>query len=412
MPCGDNVCEEHLKEPGIVQLKVKKITCKKCNQAFQSYHNREFKINKSLISLLESEAFLSDEELNLKTSLEEGHKKFFLLQEQLESTKNGLEVESHSHFQEIRRKIDLQREELKDQIDKISLEMIDRVKAYELNYVQELNKNIEKFVFTMSLETELKDLNEKFRDPKLQLQLIKQMKLDQDENINEIESKLEEIIQIKVNLNSQKFEPSNFVIDEYQFGSLFLNGCSMVTLESKICTANQARELIKLCEFKMNEKWSLLYRGSRDGFGSKDFHSKCAGHTNTLVIVKASGVENIFGGFVSIPWSYAQIPNADPNAFLFSLVNTDNCPCKMKIESDLACINNAVAMERVYGPVFGCYHGDLAIFNNGNLSKCNKANLGKNYKHPQYQLGTNEAKCFMGGSEKFQIDEIEVFSKE
>jgi hypothetical protein len=49
----------------------------------------------------------------------------------------------------------------------------------------------------------------------------------------------------------------------------------------------QSFELIKLCEFSPNDKWSLLYRGTRDGFGAKDFHSNCDGHSNTLTILKA-----------------------------------------------------------------------------------------------------------------------------
>ena len=49
----------------------------------------------------------------------------------------------------------------------------------------------------------------------------------------------------------------------------------------------QCLELLKLCEFSPNEKWSLLYRGTRDGFDSNDFHSKCDGHSNTLTILKA-----------------------------------------------------------------------------------------------------------------------------
>jgi hypothetical protein len=50
-------------------------------------------------------------------------------------------------------------------------------------------------------------------------------------------------------------------------------------------------DLIDLCEFSQNDKWSLLYRGTRDGFGSNDFHSRCDGHSNTLTILK---VENTF----------------------------------------------------------------------------------------------------------------------
>jgi hypothetical protein len=60
----------------------------------------------------------------------------------------------------------------------------------------------------------------------------------------------------------------------------------------------QCLELIDLCEFSPNDKWSLLYRGTRDGFGSDDFHSKCDGHSNTLTIIKAKESEFAFGGFI------------------------------------------------------------------------------------------------------------------
>ena len=40
------------------------------------------------------------------------------------------------------------------------------------------------------------------------------------------------------------------------------------------------------------------------------------------------------------------------------------------------------------------------------------SNLGWTYKHPQYAYGTNEAKSFLAGSHKFQLDEIEVYQKE
>ncbi len=40
------------------------------------------------------------------------------------------------------------------------------------------------------------------------------------------------------------------------------------------------------------------------------------------------------------------------------------------------------------------------------------SNLGCSYKHPQYAYETNEAKSFLAGSHKFQLDEIEVYQKE
>ena len=73
--------------------------------------------------------------------------------------------------------------------------------------------------------------------------------------------------------------------------------------KSEILTGErQSFELITLCEFSPSDKWSLLYRAKRDGFGSDDFHSKCDGHSNTLTILKAKGSTYIFGGFTTVSW--------------------------------------------------------------------------------------------------------------
>ncbi len=44
------------------------------------------------------------------------------------------DLDCYNHFQEIRRKIDIQRVELKDKIDQIALKMIDELKAIEDTY--------------------------------------------------------------------------------------------------------------------------------------------------------------------------------------------------------------------------------------------------------------------------------------
>jgi len=59
----------------------------------------------------------------------------------------------------------------------------------------------------------------------------------------------------------------------------------MNSFKSQILTdIEQSIMFIDLCEFSTNDKWSLLYRATRDGFDSSDFHSKCDGHSNTLTI--------------------------------------------------------------------------------------------------------------------------------
>jgi hypothetical protein len=48
---------------------------------------------------------------------------------------------------------------------------------------------------------------------------------------------------------------------------------------------------------------------------------------------------------------------------------------------------------------------------NANTTMDSCSYLGGCYKHPQYPEGTNEAKTFLAGSFKFQLDEIEVIQK-
>ena len=50
-----------------------------------------------------------------------------------------------------------------------------------------------------------------------------------------------------------------------------------------------------------NMKAELLYRGTRDGFGFNQCHSKIDDKGPTLSIIKTT--ENkIFGGYTTIPW--------------------------------------------------------------------------------------------------------------
>ncbi len=46
------------------------------------------------------------------------------------------------------------------------------------------------------------------------------------------------------------------------------------------------RNLMSLCEFPIDQKLSLIYRASQDGFEASSFHSKCDNKPNSLTIIK------------------------------------------------------------------------------------------------------------------------------
>ena len=57
-------------------------------------------------------------------------------------------------------------------------------------------------------------------------------------------------------------------------------------MKSKVINFSNKNELISLCEFSDQTSFKLIYRGSRDGFESVNFHQKCDGIGNTLVVIK------------------------------------------------------------------------------------------------------------------------------
>jgi hypothetical protein len=409
LPCEDSICREHLKEREIV--KANKIKCKKCNGEFRVKDNH-FESNEDLKESVEDRCYLSEEEISLKNELKESMQKFFEFYDEFNQKKTQLESDVFDHFQEMRFKIDEQREELKKRIDDIALAMIDETWKHQEKYLRDLKEKLSSFDHCKSLEHDLNGIEETFRCPNLLIETIKEMQQKQAESLNEIQLKLNEMNQVKDNLKQTNyFNPSSLLFkpEETLFGSIQLGLYSNTnSFKGQILTSEQTLlQVIDLCEFSPNDKWSLLYRGTRDGFGTNDFHSKCNGHSNTLTILKAKGSGFIFGGYTTVEWDSTSEWKSDPNAFLFSLTNKDNKPLKMKINPYKH--EYAIRCYSSYGPIFGF---DIRIANNANTTMDSYSNLGWVYKHPQYGYGTNEAQTFLAGSHKFQLDEIEVYQKD
>jgi hypothetical protein len=405
LPCGDSICREHLSERDVVKEKI--IKCAECQQELRVTLD-EFKSIKTQNN---------EEKILLRQELEVSMRKFFEIYNEFILNRTKLDLGVFNHFQEMRFQIDEQREELKKKIDEIALEMIEQTNKYQTMYFNFLK---EKFCLTPSLdetsksvENELNKLEETFRNPNLSTELATEIKKKHDESLNDIQFKLNELTNIKDNLKAANdFKPNLSSFDQEEaFGRIRLNLNSNInSFKSQIINGEeQLLELIKLCEFSPNDKWSLVYRGTRDGFGSSDFHSKCDGLSNTLTILKAKDSEFIFGGFTTAEWESNSFKNkSDPNAFIFSLTNKDSIPLKIKINPNEH--RHAICCNTSYGPTFGngC---DIHIANNANTTTKSYSNLGLSYKHPLYGFETKKVRTFLAGSYEFQLSEIEVYKK-
>jgi hypothetical protein len=165
-------------------------------------------------------------------------------------------------------------------------------------------------------------------------------------------------------------------------------------------------------EFR-GKRFSLLWRGSRDGFEAKQFHRRCDGHPNTLtVILDTKG--NIFGGFTPVEWlSGDEHSKADPSqkSFLFTLRNPHNVPARrFPLKADTgACYDRiwAICGNFSSGPHFW----DMAVFDDSKEKTHIFISRGcTGYFGLFYTNDTGlEGATLLTGSQRFKVKEIEVF---
>ncbi len=199
------------------------------------------------------------------------------------------------------------------------------------------------------------------------------------------------------------------------------NGRNRNEMEKSVILSSpeQASELMTLCEFQADQKWTLLYRATIDGFSADSFHLKCDNKPNTFVLIK-SQMGNVFGGYTEQNWCVMQPEMTNRNdyrfkfdnkAFIFSLINSENRPLLMKAESkphpyfanEETSVSASIRCESNLGPSFGgdsMLLGDIHITNNSNIPndfrhRWSKSNLGVNFKHPLYNFRGHRARSYL-----------------
>jgi hypothetical protein len=154
-------------------------------------------------------------------------------------------------------------------------------------------------------------------------------------------------------------------------------------------------------EFR-GKRFTLLWRGSRDGFSARDFHRRCDGYAPTLTLIEDTN-GNIFGGFTLVKWDSSGDGRADPGlkSFLFTLKNPHNFPPRkfgLKAEQS----GEAIVCDPDWGPRFH----DMDIYNEGNA---NPRSFSDSFGVLYVNDTGMDRKTFFTGSETFAVKEIEIF---
>ena len=135
-----------------------------------------------------------------------------------------------------------------------------------------------------------------------------------------------------------------------------------------------------------------LYQATIDGDEALDFHSKCDGIPNTLVLIK-SAENRRFGGFTTQIWeSSDQKWKDDENAFLFCLDKKTIYPYKND--------GKAISCSKYTGPIFG---DGPNIF----IGNCSLQGRNSDVNHSSGSYNFYEISNAL--SKSAHIDEYEVF---
>ena len=147
----------------------------------------------------------------------------------------------------------------------------------------------------------------------------------------------------------------------------------------------------------------LLYRGSRDGSTSKDFHDRCDNKGPTICLYK-NDKDYIFGGYASISWTSNCGYYSASESFIFTLSNIHGTESTKFPNKDKT---YSVYHGSNFGPCFG-YYNDIYIQSDY------KKTVSYSYFPCRYEDTLNKGKSIFTGNldnnnNNFIVKEIEVF---
>ena len=412
LPCGKRTCAAHIdamlvKNDDLTSSSRKMIKCHFC----EKIHNFPD----------DGGEFLADDHiphlLSISYSTEhQAAKKSFNELTQLLDALTKIDKRSYviDYFERVEADILLEKEFNIQKLVDYYQTLVDRVRERKDECLRRLNTN------NTALESELEAIKKTLKDHESQLNKDKLdfvlKTLDGDEAkwkdiqcecntlCEKMRSLAEELKKKIVGEQVIDFRPSTSGSNTQQLESIC--GTLSVAIDSQIVNSDKMKsDLVNLCNLR-GKQFKLLYRASRDGFAAASFHAKCDNQPNTLTVIRTTR-GYIFGAFAAVAWDRTSGPKADPNAFIFSLVNAHSSPLLIPIKAG---DKNAVVCIGDFGPTFGSGF-DIHVSDESSSNKESCSNLGKSYAfaHESVNCRIDETELFLAGSRSFQTSDIEVF---
>ena len=323
----------------------------------------------------------------LKENIENLEKLYLNLQQSINEIKNIFEKiekdkeEMKTNIQNIFTKF---RNELNDKEDKILLE-ID--KEFEDNFI---NKNIIKE--SEKLPNKIKEhldkgklIDNNWKNNKLNSAINDCINIEENiKDINKINESIAKCKNSKDN-NLNVFLNENEIIESIKKISLNKN-----LFESNI-EFNQ--QLVKEWLNNKNFIAKLIFRKTRDGSTTNDFHNKCDNQGITITFIETTKGYK-FGGYTELEWERKENSKKDKSTFIFSLNNKQKYTPRNN--------NGTIYCHQNNCPWFGSPGYPEIYLQNNTLNK------GTSFDNSSYNTFFN-GKKLTNGEEYWDVKELEVF---
>jgi len=241
-----------------------------------------YKLNNTKIILKLCNKIIEIEKLNIK--LNNINNK---LSKQIENNKKETD-------EKIKNQIEINKKETDSKIKKqITINKNETDKTIKLNII----KNIFVIIIIFLVIIDYKITKNKIDDIEINKLKFIIEKINNIENnkLNSITEKINEIENNKLNSITEKINDIEIVLTSSSL-QLYNRFFDIKIFKSLV------NEGIKKYFNKNISNFELLYQASIDGYGEKNFHEKCDGKNNTIVLVITDN-NRIFGGFTELEWN-------------------------------------------------------------------------------------------------------------
>ena len=328
------------------------------------------------------------------------------LKENIKNLENLSEtfIKSISELKELYDKIYKKKEELKLKIQKIFTKIRNELNNREDELLLKIDNKYENLFCNEDIIKESEKLPNKI---KLSLEKGKYIKNNWNNNklnflINDcliIENNISNIKLLNERIIKSTFSNKGIKFKLYEQEELnnLLNSINIFGLiQQKIKLFNStiiSEEELDLVESWLNHKKftsELLYRKTKHGSTTNDFHNKCDNKGITITFIETTK-EYKFSGYTELQWDKSEKSKKDKTTFIFSFNNKQ----KYKARNN----NNSIGCFIDEGPRFGCGFPEIYL----------KHTLNKGESFDNAYCTFSQGRILTNGESSWDIKEIEVY---